>query len=121
MRSHSDMDPTMTIPEATMHTSHKTLFDTARTNGNVDVLISKCDAVFNDESEFWSGEGADGANDELNVEHENCPTERRSINNENLIVKEVKSAVKDLAANEMLTIIEESLDDILSKSLHNAQ
>lgn len=40
---------------------------------------------------------------------------------QNLVATEVKSSVKDLIANELSTMIKESLDKKLRKSLHNAQ
>lgn len=41
--------------------------------------------------------------------------------NEDVIVGEVKSAVKELIANELMEIVEESLDDILRTSVQNTQ
>lgn len=61
------------------------------------------------------------ANDEPNVGKENRPTDSRSTNDDDGIAEKVKSTMKDLVANELSTLIEESLDDILRMSLHNAQ
>lgn len=59
--------------------------------------------------------------DETPVEIHISPTESCSTNHEDMIAREVKSAVKDLVANELSTMIEELLDDILRKSLQNGQ
>lgn len=44
-----------------------------------------------------------------------------ALMNEHVIARELKSAVKDLVANELWETIEESLNDILRKLLHNPQ
>lgn len=45
----------------------------------------------------------------------------RRPNDEDVIAKEVKCAVKDLVATGLVTMIEESLDYILRKLLYNVQ
>lgn len=77
--------------------------------------------ALNVKSKLWSGKVAAGANDELNVAHENRPTEGCCTNDKDVILREVKSAVNDLVANELWTMIEDSLGDILHKSLHNVK
>lgn len=47
--------------------------------------------------------------------------ESRRNENDNLIAREVRSAVKELITNELTTIVEESLEDMLQALLHNAQ
>lgn len=55
------------------------------------------------------------------IDFGNSPSESRFPNNEDVIVKVVKSAVMDLVGNKLLALIEESMDDVLQKLLQNAQ
>lgn len=61
--------------------------------------------ALNNEREKWPGDLAAPANDVPNVEHENHVTESFRINNEAVIVKEVKLAVKEMVANGLSTTV----------------
>lgn len=78
------------------------------------------EAPFIHDSALWACKVAAVSHKELHVEHKNhqgsCWTE-----NEDLIGKGVKYAVKDLVAYYFSAMIEESLKDILRRSVHNAQ
>lgn len=52
-----------------------------------------------------------------NVKFDNRPTQSCHTENEDGLVREVESAVKDSAANEISTMIEKLLNDKLRKSL----
>lgn len=55
------------------------------------------------------------------IELENRLTESMHTTEENVIYKIVKSAVEDRAANKWSPLIDELLDDILRKLIHNGQ
>lgn len=86
----------MKNPEATMPTFHDTTFETAWTDGNSNVPISSWEVTLNDESKSWLGEVIAGANLDPDVEQESHPTESLHINDEDLIARRVKSALKSL-------------------------
>lgn len=58
---------------------------------------------------------------EAHAEVDHCPVERCRIENDELITRDVKSAVNEVISNEMTTLVEESLDDILQIMLHYTQ
>lgn len=97
----------MTYLEATMCTSNDTSLATSLTDGNKDIPILTWDAVVNDESNLWSVIVPAVANDESIVEHENRPTGTCCTDNEDVIAKEIKYAVKDLVTKDFLKLIEE--------------
>lgn len=59
--------------------------------------------------------------DETSIEYESRSTEISHKENENVIARQVKSAVKKLVANEMTTMVEEALHEVQSKSVHYAR
>lgn len=61
------------------------------------------------------------ADDEVNNEHDSHPTEICSKEIEDIIEGEVKSTVKESGPKEMVTLVEEALDDHLRKSFNNGQ
>lgn len=72
----------------------------------------------NDKSALMTAEVEITAHDKRHVEFENRPI-KSSRNDEDMIATNVKSAVKELVANELKTMVEKSLDDILRTSLPN--
>lgn len=101
--------------------SHVLSFETARTDTNENILILALKVSFNDESQPWSGGVAAAVNEEPPVEQESHHTEKRCEGNEDLIAGEVKSAVKELGAIEMATMVEEALDHVSRNTFHNRQ
>lgn len=83
--------------------------------------MSVWEAELNDESDPWSVVLAAADNDEPNVEHENRRMECCCTDDEDVNAREVKSTVKELAANLLSKMIEKPLDHILCKPFHNAR
>lgn len=79
------------------------------------------EAALINKSDVWTGKVASSANDEPNVGHENCTSESSLTNDDNMIGRELKSTVKDRIQNELSTMIEELLDDILRQLLQTRQ
>lgn len=74
-----------------------------------------------DESEPLPAEAAAAANKEDPVEQRSCQIDNCCSNEEDVIARETKSAVKELAMTRLSNMSEESLNDILKISLHNIQ
>lgn len=119
-RLHPDMISLMTSPEAAMCTSHNQGFETVRTDQDGNESISARKVPFRKQDELWLGRVAATANYELNAKHDYHLKENRRTNYEDMIAREPKIAVKDRVMNEFSTMIDESLDKILRKSLCNA-
>lgn len=77
--------------------------------------------ALHDESEQKSGEAADTANEGAPAEQEGHQIENHWTIEADVIAREVKSAIWELVANEMVTTVEEALDDFLRKTLCNAR
>lgn len=95
------MVPPMRNPEAPIDIFQDPSFEEARTDGNCNVPILSWEAVFNDKKEPWSGKEAKRVNNGPDVVHKSRPTASYRLNEEHLISKKVKSAMKYLAANEL--------------------
>lgn len=119
--SHPQVISQMPSPEAALHTSPDPSFKTTRTDPSDNVLISAWRAALNDESEPWSGEMAAAANEEVPGEVKHRPIKIHRNKNDGKIEREVKSAVKESLASETATMVGEVLDEVLSRTLHNAQ
>lgn len=86
---------------------------------NDNILISAWEVVL--ESQTSSGEVTATANEEAPVETGSCHTENPHKENEDDTGPEVKSAVKELVANENRTMGKKALNGVLCKMLHEAQ
>lgn len=64
---------------------------------------------------------AEGAEEQGPIEQDSCHTENRCKGNEDVIVREVKSAGKGLVAVEMGTMVKDTLNEVLRKRLDKTQ
>lgn len=82
-----------------------------RGNPHDDVTIPAWEAVLDNQSEVWLEKAAatDKRKGPGKVDH--CPIESRCAENDEVNVREGKSAVKELVANEMSSIVKEALND----------
>lgn len=92
----------MTNPEAAIGTSHDQSIKMTRSDSNDNVPTFTWEVALNNKIVLRSGEVAARANDEPNVEQKICLTEKHATNDEDVIGKEVKSAMKYLVVNEFL-------------------
>lgn len=120
-RSHDDVVLPMPKPDATIHASHVPLFKTARNDPHDDLPISTWEATLSEESVRITAGVIDKIYAEPPGEVKHCPIESHRNENEDMIAPEVKYAVKGMLANQLSKMVEESLDDVLRKTLHNAQ
>lgn len=95
---HPDFILPMTSPEVTMRSSHDPSVESTGTRANEDVEILAWEAALNDTNDSLS-EVMAGANDKQSVEHENFPTKSCCLNDGDLIIREGKSAVRNLVVN----------------------
>lgn len=109
----------MLNPKAALPTSHYPSFATARNDPPDYAPTSAWDASLNDESKHWACAVA-FANEEVPGEVRQCPFKSRRNENDNVIVRDVKSSVEELTANEVVTIVKKALDEVSRKALHNA-
>lgn len=84
------------------------------------IPIPTWEVALNDQSQRWYGEVVPLADDEKIIEHDNCQIENSCTNDEDVIAREDKSTVKKLVTTELVTMVEELLDDILKTPLHNS-
>lgn len=75
-------------------------------DGIANIPIKAWELALNDESELWSSKGAVEAIDRHNVKNKSHYTESWRTNDEDVIAKKVKSAVKDSLTNELSTLVE---------------
>lgn len=73
------------------------------------------------ESKPWSGEVAAAANDEVSLEHKSLHIENWCTNEEDMIAREARPAVVEIATNELSTMVDEFVKDILGTSLYKVQ
>lgn len=71
----------------------------------------------NVQCEPFSGEVAAVANDEQDIQYENDPMKDCCIENEEVMAQEVMASVREIVANKLLLMIDESLEDILRRSI----
>lgn len=73
------------------------------------------------ESALTAARAATAVQEDALVELGTRNIEKRRTENKDVIEREASSAVKTLVTNQLSPVIEESLDDILKTSFHNAQ
>lgn len=91
----------------------------ARKDARDDIPISAWEAVLKEERSLtrWRGNHSPSGAWRLENGHiENCRTDE-----EDVIARKFKFLVREMVTNELSTMLEESLDDILKTSFHNAQ
>lgn len=71
-------------------------------------------------SEPWSSETTTATNEEVPGKVDHCPVASRLDDNDDMIARKVRSTVKEFAADEIATMVEEIMDDVLRKALHKA-
>lgn len=108
-------------PEVAFCTSHDPFFETARNDHHDYVPISAWEPAQNDESELSSGKAAVAAKEDAPSGFKRCLIESCCNENDDIIAQKVMSTVRELAANGMATMVEEALDEVLHKTLHNPQ
>lgn len=86
-----------------------------------DVPLSECEAALNDDSASCSGKAAATANEEPPVERESSQAENRCTNKQDEIALQERCAAPEFIGNEMVTMVEEELDDDLPKTICNTQ
>lgn len=120
-RSHLNVVPSMVSPKAALRASHATSLEMARWDASDDILKFSWEESLNDESQPWHGEVAAEFDDVSNIKHESWPTKIRCEENGNVIVREMKSVVKNLVANKMVKMVETALDNVLCKTFYNVR
>lgn len=111
----------MRSPKTNRRPSQDPWFETTGTDAPDYIPISAWEPALNEDHAWTPAGRLTAVHDELPVELEKWLMESRSTNYEDVIGQEVKSIVVDLVVAKLSTLIEESLDDILRKSLHSAQ
>lgn len=111
----------MPSPEAVLHNFPNPSFKTPSNGSHDCVSISAWKPALNKKSEPWSGKAAGAANEEAPGEFDQRHIESRRSDNDELIAREVKSAVKNPVANKMANMVKVVLDKVLRKKLHNAK
>lgn len=111
----------MLSPEPAPHTSYDALFETKRIDLHDHTPILSWEAALNDKRKPWSDEAAAPANEEAPGEVRNRPIESCCSENDDVISRGVRSAVKKLVSNKMATMVEEALNDFLRETRYSAQ
>lgn len=78
-------------------------------------------ALLNNKRELWSSKALAAAKEEAPIRQESNQLENSRTNEEEVIAREVKSALKDLVSTKLATIVEGLLDIILGKLSNSAQ
>lgn len=120
-RSHPDMVLSMLNPEAVLHISHDPSFEMVRNDPYDDVPLSALEAALNRVSVPTTAGVAATVHTDAPGKIDHRPIESLCTDNDDGIAREVKYALKQLIGNELRKILEESLNDILRMSFHNAQ
>lgn len=100
-------------PNAALHTSHDPSFETVRNDSGDDLPMPAWEAAQNDKSKPWSSEVAAAASQKAPGEVQHRPIEGCRNQNDDVIVREVQSAVKESVATETVRMVEEALDEVL--------
>lgn len=77
--------------------------------------------MLNDKWELWSSKAARAVIEEAQAKHESCQIENDCTNEENVIARDIESAVKKLVMTERATMVEELPDYILMTSFQKGQ
>lgn len=107
-------------PELAMPTSHDPSFEMVRIDQFDNVLISGWESVQIEQIKLWSDEAAAAPDKQAPGVGDHCPIKNCQNKNDDGITRKVKSAMKDLVANDMATVGGEELDDVLRRTLRNA-
>lgn len=111
----------MQISEAAFYTSQGLSLEAVRKDPLGDVPISASEVALNQESELQSGEATASFSEEASSKFHHHPIESCQNKNDDKRTRDVKSAVKELIANELTAMVEKALNEALHETLHNAQ
>lgn len=117
--SHPDVVPPWRTlkPHYALHPSQDLLFESTG-NDTLDYIpLSAWKVALNDEMKPWCREARAAGNDDPSVTHESLYIESCCTNEEDMIAREVKFAVKALVSTELSNIVEKALADVLRMSL----
>lgn len=111
----------MANTKAAVRTSHDPSFKMARTDASANILILALRVAVNDKSQPWFWEEAASADYEESIERKSRHSENPRKENEHVPFRDMKSVVEEFVVSEMAAMVEETLDDVLLKTFHNAQ
>lgn len=117
---HADMVPQMTNQKAALRASYNLRFESARDDTLGDIPISAWEIVLKEEHAPTPARMAAAVYNEAPVKFENLQMHSRLSNGEGLLAWKVKYVVNEIVMNKLLSMVEESLEDILKTSSHNA-
>lgn len=106
--------------EGALHTPHDLSFESKRVDVNGDIQISAWEMVLNDESQPCREDWVAWAKEKGPGEVHSRLIESRHNEKDVVTAQEMRSSVRELVANEVVTIVEEVLDDVLRKTLHKS-
>lgn len=114
--SHLEVALTIPNPEVAVHESYDPLLETAGKHSYDKVPLSAWEAALKGDINPWSGKVAATACEEASAEQKRRETESHHTKENDLMAQEVKFAVIKLISNEMETMVEEALQDVLFKN-----
>lgn len=119
-RSPLDVVPLMTSRKAALRASQDPSFEMARNDAHEYVSMWVWEAALNYETELWSGKATAAVNNEAPVEFKNRQIENCHTNEEDIISREAVRSEGN-GFEQFVNFSQHFLDDILRKSIRNAQ
>lgn len=110
-----------TILEGTLHASHGPLVEKERNDAQDDFPTSVWEAMWNEESALLTTRMGTEVHEGTPVQRKNLPVESHRKENEDVITRDMKCAVKQLFKNKWSTMVERLLDSTSCMLLRNTQ
>lgn len=119
-RSNPAVLPSMANSKALLRASKDLSFEAVRTDANDNTPMSGREVELNDECQPSAADLGAAVNKEEPDKVNNCLIGNSHDKNADMLAREVKCALRKSGANEMASMIEEALDDVLREVPCNA-